>query len=141
MSNNDSLSNFFNEANIISVYTRAQALADGFLIDVSHMPKEAGFTVPVAVTNAVWERCIFWTDEDTERQTIQHTNGRLWDVLSMLRLAIACTKVKAVSLCCKLSIIPPDGRSRKPKATILKSVMSGGDKGEPVITIMLPEED
>ena len=37
---------------VISVYTRAQALADGVLIDAGPMAREAGFRWPVAITAA-----------------------------------------------------------------------------------------
>jgi len=43
------------EFEIISLDTRADAIADGFLVDVSDMAKEAGFKWPVAVTRAVWD--------------------------------------------------------------------------------------
>ncbi len=44
MENND----LFGE--VISSYTRVQALEDGELIDVSKTAKEAGFVFPIAVT-------------------------------------------------------------------------------------------
>ena len=39
---------------VISVYTRAQAIGDGILVDVSETAREAGFKIPVAVTRTVW---------------------------------------------------------------------------------------
>ena len=39
---------------ILSAYTRAQAIEDGFLVDVSDTAREAGFGIPVAVTRSVW---------------------------------------------------------------------------------------
>ena len=39
---------------LIDSYSRAQAIEDGTLIDVSEIANEAGFTIPVAVTQAVW---------------------------------------------------------------------------------------
>ena len=38
----------------ISAYTRAQAIDDGILVDVSDTAREAGFNIPVAVTRTVW---------------------------------------------------------------------------------------
>jgi hypothetical protein len=35
---------------LIYAYTRAQALADGVLVDVSPMAREAGFRFPTAIT-------------------------------------------------------------------------------------------
>ena len=43
---------------VIFSYTRAQAIADGVLIDVSELAKEAGFRFPVAVTAGVWAECV-----------------------------------------------------------------------------------
>ncbi len=45
-----SLSPLFKDADLIPVYTRAQALADGVLVDVTETAKEAGFRAPVALT-------------------------------------------------------------------------------------------
>ena len=39
---------------VLSVYTRAQAIEDGILVDVSDTAREAGFNIPVAVTRTVW---------------------------------------------------------------------------------------
>ena len=52
---------------VISIYTRAQALADGILIDAGSMAREAGFKWPVAITVAAWEDCVAWTESDSER--------------------------------------------------------------------------
>jgi type I site-specific restriction endonuclease len=42
---------FFGE--VIFYYTRAQAIKDGVLVDVSKLASEAGFKYPVAVTQGV----------------------------------------------------------------------------------------
>ena len=47
---------------IIYVYTRAQALEDGVLIDVSDTAREAGFKCPVALTSAAYADCVEWTE-------------------------------------------------------------------------------
>ena len=138
---NDSLANFFNEANIISAYTRAQALADGFLVDVSETAREMGFKIPVAVTHTVWGRYIEWTDQDTDNQTSQHQTGRLKDVLWMLMFAIKKSPATSDRLIYRLDVIPRDGKSHRAKTIKLKALIGGGDKGEPVFTIMLPDED
>jgi hypothetical protein len=48
----------FEEADLIHRYTRADALRDGELIDVSPVAREAGIRWPVAITRTVWERCV-----------------------------------------------------------------------------------
>lgn len=125
---------------LIYSYTRAEALEDGELIDVSKMAKEAGFKIPVAVTRAVWGKYIKWTDEDTDKQTHQDESGRLWDILWMLSLAARRGRHQG-QVYYKLHVIPRNGRSLKARLTQLKATIHGGDQGEPVITIMLPEED
>lgn len=49
----------------IHVYTRAQAIADGALIDVNATAREASLVWPVAMTAAAWNDCVVW-DEATE---------------------------------------------------------------------------
>ena len=68
---------------VIYAYTRAQALADGVLVDVSEMAKEAGFKHPAAVTNALWHDL----NEIPKSFSYESFGGRLWDVLWMARLA------------------------------------------------------
>jgi len=132
------MNNLFGE--VIYAYTRAQAIADGELIDVSSVAEEAGFKIPVAVTRTVWEQYVAWTDVDTDNQTYQDESGRLWDVVSMLRMSINSRRDDSV-IQYRLYIVPRDGRSRKAKLTTLKAMIHGGDNGEPVMTIKLPSED
>ena len=40
--------------NIISVYTRQDAIDDGIFVDVSEMAKEAGIKYPVAITTNLY---------------------------------------------------------------------------------------
>ena len=54
MTTNETKNNIFGD--VIYQYTRAQAIEDGVLIDVSETAREAGITFPTAVTAAVWER-------------------------------------------------------------------------------------
>lgn len=124
----------------IYVYTRAQAIDDGELIDVSNTAKQTGFKLPVAMTRAVWDQYIDWTQADDDKQTVQHASGRLWDVIWMLYLACRRSAGES-SLKFRLYVIPRDGHSRKPRQIELKAVIGGGDNGEAVITVMLPNED
>ena len=48
----------FDKADLIHRHTRADALRDGVLIDVSAVAREAGIRYPVALTRAVWQRCV-----------------------------------------------------------------------------------
>jgi type I site-specific restriction endonuclease len=78
-SNNRSTESFFGE--VISTYTRAQAVEDGVLIDAGGMAQEAGFKWPVAITADAWADSVAWSEDDSEKQVYQDQSGRLWDVL------------------------------------------------------------
>jgi hypothetical protein len=75
----------FDERDLIHSYSRAQAIQDRVLIDASQTAKEAGIGYPVALTRAAWERCV----AVPPGVVCQDEAGRLWDVVWMLRLAIA----------------------------------------------------
>jgi hypothetical protein len=74
----------FENADLIHTCTRADALRDGALLDVSQTAREAGIRWPVALTRAVWEGCV----RVPPGVACQDKSGRLWDVLFLLRLAI-----------------------------------------------------
>lgn len=123
----------------IHVYTRSQALADGVLVDVSELASEAGFRIPVALTRAVWEDCVAWTELDSRRQTLQDQVGRLWDVLWLASLAAKRGRRDRVSF--EIYRVPRDGKAARPKRVHLQMHIGPGDAGGPVISIMLPGED
>lgn len=129
---------------VIFSITRAELLQDGALIDVSQMATEAGFKVPVAMTAEAWADCVAWTEDDSRRQMYQDEDGRLWDVLWMAHAAIQQARrrqASASSLLYPLYRVPADGRSLQPRLTQLKLVIGPGDHGEPVITILRPDQD
>jgi hypothetical protein len=126
--------------NVVYAYTRANAIADGELVDVSDSAKQAGFRLPVAVTRSVWELYVYWAEADNDKQVYQDESGRLWDIVWMLRVALNGFRDKS-SMQYRLYVIHRDGRSRRPKLTTLKAAIDCGDEGEPVITVMLPNED
>lgn len=69
----------------ISVYTRAQAIDDGALVDLSQWGREYGFRVPVCMTRALFNL----VDIDSKgRSTYESTRGRAHDVLTLGSLAL-----------------------------------------------------
>jgi len=52
----------WDDAVVIDRYTRAQAIADGLLVDVSEAARKRGIRVPVAVSAAAWADACEWTD-------------------------------------------------------------------------------
>ena len=139
ITNDQSAESFFGD--IISTYTRAQAIEDGVLIDVSPTAKEAGFEWSVAMTAGAWADCVAWSDRDSQRQVYQDQSGRLWDVIFMAFQAISLSRETGDRLLFRLYRVPRDGHSTDAEVTTLKLDAGPGDSGEPVITIMLVDED
>jgi hypothetical protein len=121
---------------LISAYTRDQAIADGFLVDVSDTAKEAGFKWPVAVTRAVWDGIVTPTQQDAEEG--QSEKGRLWDVLWMARLAAKANKGDRDSVLFQVIVL--DNQKQK-KVTLKLALSFASPQGGPCLTIMLPDED
>jgi hypothetical protein len=121
---------------VISSYSRAQAIEDGVLVDVSSVAREAGIKFPVAMTRTVWGKYV----EVPEGVSCQDETGRLWDILWMFRCAAA--KFNSDTLLFKL-YVRNHNRERLDSRDLvtLKAICGPGDTPEPVITIMLPDED
>jgi hypothetical protein len=121
---------------LISAYTREDALADGVLIDVTEAAREAGFVIPVALTRAAWELCVAMNP--AAERAGNDERGRLWDVLWMLRWVIGRSRGSGTSeirfevLCVTQGV--------RPSRVTLRSVVGPGENGQPVLTVMLPHE-
>jgi hypothetical protein len=144
---------------VIYKYTRADAIEDGTLIDVSEMARGAGFKIPAAITAGV-DALI---RDIPKSRDWQDYNGRLWDVLWMAAAGARNNKNKSqFNFYLSLPHIVKKEVYYKPKINIktgqykegywkersvlkenttLKAIISGGDHGEPVLTILLPHED
>lgn len=123
----------------ISSYSREAAHFDGVLIDVSIVAREIGFgKFPVSMTAEVFDDCVRWDAADSKRQTFQNFEERLLDVLLACRHA---ARRGGSRIMFDLRRIPRDGKSVKERIVRLKAVIGPGDRGEPVITIMLPDQD
>lgn len=142
---------FWDDAEVIHTYSRADAIRDGVLIDVSTVSAEAGIVWPVAMTAAAHADTVTWTEADERRKpygTGQDEAGRLWDVLTMTAFAMraharhhgadvtAGTRVRVT-----LVRIPREGRGVTPRKVELHAHVGPGDTAAPVITLMLPNED
>ncbi|MBI4165214.1 MAG: hypothetical protein HY508_05715 [Acidobacteria bacterium] len=127
---------FWDDAEVIHTYTRAQALEDGVLVDVSEMAKEAGTKFPVALAAAVYGRYV----EVPDGVMAQDVAGRLWDILWMFRSAAGRCQGDTLQFQIYVRNHNRERLTRHDLVT-LKAVCGPGDSGEPVITIMLPDED
>jgi hypothetical protein len=113
------------DAEVVSVYSRRDALEDGVLVDVSEFAKEAGFKWPLAVTRGVWAILEPSAELKSEGQSWK---GRAWDMFTILRYAIRrATQTDEVHFA-PLFIREP---GRQPVSVALWAKVGPGDDGEP----------
>jgi hypothetical protein len=128
----------FTEQDIISIYTRQQAIEDGVLIDITagfpNEIRDCGFKFHIAMTQAAFAEAVELTPKAEACGCDLY--GRMFDVLNMLRVYARRNSESCILF---------EGRvvqnSRRPSIVWLKAMCHPGDNGEPVITISLPHED
>lgn len=126
----------FDDAPVVFRYTRAQAIEDGVLVDLSEWAKETGFVIPVACTSALWHG--YLVPPEKTRALGQSERGRTHDLLWMLLNAIRRAEKGGAELHFKVSFLMSPNRQ---EIVRLKAHCGPGDEAEPVLTIMLPDED
>src|SRR5512137_912429 len=122
---------------VVYQYTRSQAIADGFQIEVTKTAEEAGIRFPVFITRGVYEQCVAVPPGVTG----QDEAGRLWDLVWMLRFAIIRSRPGTSRLTVALYVRNSDSHP----ARLTKPIATAGavdiDDPAPAITLMLPDED
>lgn len=127
--------NPFDDAPVIFRYTRAQAIDDGVLVDMTEWARETGFKVPVACTSTVWHGYV--QPPADGREWGQSQRGRAHDLLWMLFCAIRrAGHVDTIEF--KVIFLMA---GRRQATTTFKALCGPGDEGEPVITVMMMTED
>jgi hypothetical protein len=121
---------------VIYAYTRSQAVADGFQIEVTETAREAGILFPVFLTRAVYDAYVTVPPGVTG----QDEAGRLWDILTMLRFAIHKAQPDQDRL--HFALYVRNG-NRRPQLVKLIATCGPLDIDEPraAITAMLPGEE
>ena len=121
---------------VIYSYTRAQAIADGFQVEVTKTANEAGIRYPVFLTRAVYDAYVTVPPQVTG----QDEAGRLWDIVWMLRFAIRKARPGVDRLPVALYV-----RNDNAQPKLVKLVATCGaldiDDPRPAITVMMPDED
>jgi hypothetical protein len=124
-------------ARIVFAYSRSQAIADGFQIEVTKIAEEAGIKFPVFITRGVFELCV----AIPPGVSCQDESGRLWDVVWMLRFAILKARPGVQRIPVALYVRNSD--TERPR--LVKLIATVGpldiDDPQPAITVMLPDED
>jgi hypothetical protein len=123
-------------SDLIHRFSRPQAIDDGVLLDVSATAREAGFKYPVVLTAAAWARCV----AVPPGVLCQDEEDRLWDVLTVLRVASRWSKGAGGAV--RFGVhVRHDDREDRPPLVRLKAVCGPDDGGSPRIAVMLAEED
>lgn len=120
---------------VISSYSRAQAIEDGVLADLTALAPEVcaqHYRYPIACTSTVW--AIVEKAVKNKRQC-NDLNGVIHDMLWMSKVY-----KRDIDESTKLFRVKITGAGRK-SIYDFKMICGPGDQGEPVVTIMLPEED
>lgn len=145
MNTNDETS-IFGQADVISSYTRAEALADGVLVSLP-LASRFGFRVPVAITSAGHGSAIAWDEQDPrccEIEDMRETavlQAALHAAKALTRRQNAGEPVERPDrIDFTVECIANDGGCRVVEVAFYMTI-SGGDSGEPVGTIMLIGED
>ena len=123
--------------NYISVYTRNQAIEDGFLVDINsispaldNLVKEH-YKLPVCFTSTLWtviDKAV------KNKKWMNDLQGIIHDILWMSRVY----KVSLSPSIVRFTVIIT-GAGRK-KNHVLELQVHGGDEGEPVITVGYPQD-
>lgn len=125
-----------NEPAVNVTDTRVQVSADGALMDVTDLARAAGFIVPVVMTAAAWEHCVQVPNGLAHRTA----RDRIWDVVEALSQRIE--RDSRLGDGTPITIQVTIGHRDVTQESIqLKAVLGSDDNAEPVITIMLPEEE
>ena len=109
----------------ICCYTRADALADGVLVNVSERARRAGIKYPTACTAGVWALIGTMPESCTVEESV-----RLAEVLAAMLAAIRRGGVRGT-----------DRVHFEALGERLYAVCGPGDTAAPVLTIMLEGED
>ena len=133
MTTNNSQSPF---GEVLYAYTRAQAVADGFQVEVTKTAQEAGIRFPVFLTRTVYDAYVTVPPNVTG----QDEAGRLWDIVWMLRFAIRRSRPACDRLPIALYV-----RNDNRAARLVKLIATCGpldiDDPQPAIIVMMPDED
>jgi len=119
----------FCDGDLIYSYTRAQALDDGVLIDLSERARSCGIKYPAACTSTVWALIEATPETDRDMRQVAET-VRISAVLSAMLDAIRRGGARGT-----------DRVEFQALGEALYAHCGPGDDGEPVITLMVQGED
>lgn len=123
-------------AEIISSYSRAEAIDDGVLVDITAAASALRFRDPTAITHSAWVNHI--ATPAIAARFGETDAGRLGDMLNALRMAISAGALGADRV--HFVFLATDHRGHR-SGRRLWAKAGPGDTGERVLTIMQEGED
>ncbi len=122
----------FEDAEVIHAYSRAEAIEDGVLIDVSKQASEVGITLHTAVTPGVWAELIGnprWEGWGTEDERLKRLLSDACSELEKRERDIVSFSIRMTDMGAILKEIE------------IRAQRGPGDNLEPALTVMLGHED
>lgn len=116
--------------NIISTYTRQDAIEDGIFVDVSESAKQNGFIIPVALTTNLFNTHI-------KRDTEQQTNHRLNVFLLIMWQEISARKHRKDTLLTDIKIHFND---KTPTSVWVALEAQSPTDPSPALNFLLPDD-
>jgi hypothetical protein len=118
---------------LIDKYSRAQAIEDGQLVDVTGWAKRVGIKFPVAFSREVWFKII--EPDDAAKDAGESQMGRLGKFLLKLRSEMLGSGGDRLEFQYTVNV------EGEPKLFSLYATLLPGDDLEPVITVLTQGED
>jgi len=120
---------------VISVYTRKQAIEDGVLIDITEAARQFGFMLPFAITSNLHQQYVA-PPQDVQDIPGQSEEERLARLLNQAWIAACSEKQTNHVVFGMMFLMEPE----EFETSNIWLIIDGGDDGQPVLTLMLPED-
>lgn len=120
---------------VIYSYTRAQAIVEGVLVDITDAARAVGFKVHTVLTDTLYHGYV--TPPAGLEGEGQSVAGRLHDVLTLALFAARASK-GTDRVYFKVDFLMAPGKS---ETVDIIAHIGPGDTPAPVLTIMMPEDD
>ncbi|CAG7637016.1 DUF6573 family protein [Rhodococcus opacus] len=124
---------------VIKAYSRADAITDGVLHDVTELAAQQGILYPVSIATHAWDVAVAWDDANG---AMQDETGRQWDVLTMAAHALRRAKRLRLLGMQEFTVyaVPNRPGAEEPEPVTLGIAVGPGDNLEPVLTITAPAD-
>lgn len=127
---NESLTNVFGP--VIHSYSRAQAIGDGVLHDVTDISRDYGILLPTAIASHAWSSAVAWPNRETASR---YETERTRTVLAHARNALLRAKRLGLRGLQEFAFTPTPGVDGETSEITLGIEIGPGDAAEPVLTI------